>query len=385
MNPFRDDADLIAELRALRPAPSAAFAAELDERVAAGFHRHSPLDDSVFAGLGDRLRALSPGRLMLSAGATALATVALATVVVVSNEGGAGTGVEPQGPQAVSGGGDWSGVQYSASPPSSRAPAGTQWKGFSDLHAAKGEASAELANSAPGPVAAGATRREIERSAEIVLGAEPADVSEDAAEVFDAVHATDGIVLRSSTVEGPAGKAGAEFELLIPSAKLGSALAAFSEIDAVRSRHEATADITAPTVAVGERLQDSRARIDGLLAQLAATETEAERETVEAELRTERRHVAFLRTRQDKLDRRANFSRVSLRIETGAASSPSEEGGAWGIGDALHDAGHILAIAAAVTLVSLAVLAPIALIAILAWLAQRAWTHRGRERALDTP
>ncbi len=57
-------------------------------------------------------------------------------------------------------------------------------------------------------------------------------------------------------------------------------------------------------------------------------------------------------------------------------------GGSWDLGDAVGDAGHILAVAAGVTLIGLAVLAPIALIALLAWLGGRAWVRFGRRRAL---
>ncbi len=377
MNPHRDDAELAAELRALRPAPRPTFAAELDERSAAGFPRRSRLEGSALAGLGERLRALSPRRLVLSTGATALAAIAVATVVVVGTESDLAVGPQPvakpsyrdskgyfEEPAGAKQGGDRE-VLQSAVPAQAAAPAQTSGS-------SAGTDSPLYANAAP---------RDVERSAEIVLGADPADLAEDADEVFDAVQAVNGIVLRSSTVEGSAGRARADFDLLIPSANLGDALADISAIDQVRSRQEATADITAPTVGVEERLQDSRARIDGLLAQLAAAETESEREAVETELRTERRHAAYLRTQLAKLDRRANFSRVSVAIETGGASSSS--GGTWGIGDALDDAGHILTIAAAITLVSLAVLGPIALIALLAWLAHRAWLRRGRERALS--
>jgi hypothetical protein len=224
--------------------------------------------------------------------------------------------------------------------------------------------------------------RAVERNAELVLGADPADVGDDAADVFEAVHAHDGIVLRSSTREGEPGVAGARFELLIPSAKLGDALAALSGIDEVRSRHEATNDITAPTVTTGELLQDSQARVDSLLDQLAAAETESEREAVETELAQERRHRARLRTQLQHLERRADFSRVLVRIETGGPEEPSS-GGAWGIDDAMDDAGQILAVAAAVAVVALAILGPIALIALLAWLAHRAWIRRERRRVLS--
>ncbi|HEX8050147.1 MAG TPA: DUF4349 domain-containing protein, partial [Solirubrobacterales bacterium] len=120
---------------------------------------------------------------------------------------------------------------------------------------------------------------------------------------------------------------------------------------------------------------------DSLLGQLEEAETESEREAVEAELRQERRHRAALRSRFQHLQRRADLSRVSLRIETGAAEE-SSSGGTWGVGDALDDAGHVLTVAAAVFLVALAVLGPIALIALLAWLTHRAWVRRERRRVL---
>jgi hypothetical protein len=71
-----------------------------------------------------------------------------------------------------------------------------------------------------------------------------------------------------------------------------------------------------------------------------------------------------------------------VRIETGVAESSSGDS-AWGIGDALDDAGQILAVAAAVTVVALAILGPIALIALLAWLTHRAWVRRERRRILS--
>ena len=119
----------------------------------------------------------------------------------------------------------------------------------------------------------------------------------------------------------------------------------------------------------------------GLLAQLAGAEVESERDAIEAELRGERRHAAHLRSQVARLHQRADFSRVSLRIEAGPSSGTS--GGGWGIGDAWGDAGHILGIAAGVTVIGLAVVAPLALIVLLAWLAHHLWLRTRRERALD--
>ena len=79
------------------------------------------------------------------------------------------------------------------------------------------------------------------------------------------------------------------------------------------------------------------------------------------------------------------MSEVSLRIVTGRGAGvapPSKDNGGWGVADALHDAGHVLTIAAGVLLIGLAVLAPFALFALLFWLGNRFRVRRLRERAL---
>jgi len=354
------DEQLAADLRALRPAPRPEFTAELDERAAAGFPRRSHWPQ-----LSWRLPSL---RVLIPAGGVAVIAIAFVTALSVSNDSGSSS--------------ESSGV-LNMTPP---ADSSSEPEHAAEAPPAPSAASAGAAEVEAQPfsreVKPGIHKRAVERSAELVLGAAPADVADDSAEVFEAVHAHDGIVMRSSTREGEPGVAGARFELLIPSAKLGDALAALSAIDEVRSRHEATDDITAPTVQTGELLQDSKARIDSLLAQLEAAETESEREAVEAELAAERRHRAALRAQLQHLERRADYSRVLVRIETGA-SEDSSGGGAWGVDDALGDAGHILAIAAAVAVVALAILGPISLVALLAWLTHRAWVRRERRRVLS--
>jgi hypothetical protein len=387
MKPFENDDKLAEDLRALRPTPRPEFTAELDDRAAAGFPRRSRLPRPSFS-----LPSWSPRRMLLPAGGIAVIAIAISTALVATH------GTESER--------DSSGVLGYVEEFSKPAPNGRESgpmmatptsKSYSEE--ATGESqSAAAAEAEDSSSAGGANRlraastsvpvdpsqgrsRSVERSAQIVLAAEPGNVAEDSRQVFEAVHAHDGIVMSSSTREGKAGAAGARFELLIPSAKLSDALAALSEIDEVRSRHEATADITAPTVNVGELLQDSKARIDSLLGQLAEADTESEREAVEAELRQEHRHRASLRTQLQNLQKRADLARVSLRIETGAAEDSG--GGTWGVDDALRDAGKILGVAAAVTLVALAVIAPIALIALLAWLAHRTWVRRERRRVLS--
>jgi hypothetical protein len=365
---------LAEDLRALRPTPHPQFAAELDKRAAAGFPRRSRLPR-----LSWRLPSM---RVLIPAGGLAVIAIAVASVIALTPSSHSGSSSDSLG--LLNMGGD-----IPSSPePAPSSSAGAEEEAAPSSSAAGGAVAGAESGSKfiPGDEDLGhdarIQHRAVERNAELVLGADPADVADDSAKVFEAVHAHDGIVMSSSTREGEPGVAGARFELLIPSAKLSDALAALSGIDEVRSRHEATDDITAPTVQTGELLQDSKARIDSLLAQLEAAEAESEREAVEEELAAERRHRARLRAQLQNLERRADYSRVLVRIETGA-SHDSSGGGAWGIDDALGDAGHILAVAAAVAVVALAILGPIALIALLAWLTHRAWVRRERRRVLS--
>jgi hypothetical protein len=372
----RDRNDQLAEdLRALRPTPHPQFAAELDHRAAAGFPRRSRLPRFSFA----RLRALPPRRLMLATGALAVVAIAVTGVLVATNE----TSERQSGSELnflSLYDGDVEEPAPTTSPPVEASAEEAQPS--LGVGSAAGSASNVDGIGAYAEGSAHLANRAVRRVAQVVLGTDPANVAENATEVLETVRAYDGIVLRSSSHQGPEGEAGAHFELRFPSAKLAGALAALSEIGELRSRYDTSLDITAPTVKVGELLQDSKARIDSLLGELEAAETESEREAVEAELGQERHYRARLRANLQKLQRKAEFSLVTVRIETDPVED-SSGGGAWGIDDALGDAGHILAVAAAVALVALAILGPIALLALLAWLTHRAWVRRERRRVLS--
>lgn len=439
-----EDDKLFAELRDLRPKPRPEFAAQLDARAAAGFPRRSTPYTSPAALVADWWRDLSlRGRLIPVVG-VALATVVVATAVVaIVGSGGGGEsaaedaslGMVTSGPssssaessevEGTSGGSEISGGASSAG----AAPAGPQHakngaaKGSGQI-SGKGQTSGEITyapavpsvESAPAEEAGaeesggayeaeaeesrgtvngkvqlelspGSGHRDIEQSSYIVLGTKPGEVSGAAAKVFDAVHAAGGIVLHSSVHSGSKGATGAQFSLLIPSAKVDDALAQISSIAEVRARHDQTNDITAPTVSTSEELADLNATIEGLLKELGNVETEAERESVEAQLHEMRRRHAAIRGSLDHLHERAAMSEVTVRIVTsnGAGLHPgggSGSDGSWGVGDALHDAGNILTIAAGVVLIGLAVLAPIALIALLFWAGNRVRVRRLRERTL---
>jgi len=358
MDSSRDDR-LTATLEELRPEPRPEFAAELDRRAAAGFPRRSRL-----AALRERLRALAPHRVLVPVGAAA--TLLLVVAVALTAGGGSSEDSSESGVGTLNFLNEADGAGESAAEPA---------EARSDAPAASIQDSAGRLDGA----ASRAPKRSVERNARLDVGV-PADrVPDAAAQALAIVDANNGIVMRSSLEQGSERPQVALFDLRIPSGQLSDALAEFSELGEVLSRKDRSADITAPTVGTAERLQDSRARIEGLLGQLAAASTEAERETVEAELRRERRHAARLRARLADLKRRANLSQVSLTI---AATDGSSAGGGWSVGDAIDDAGRVLSIAAAVAIVALAVLVPLALIALLVLLARRAWLRRARARAL---
>lgn len=396
MSSHREE-DLAAALRAMRPTPRPAFAAELDARAAAGFPRPETGGESFLSRALARLHATPPRKVLVPAGAIAVAAVVVATAVIAFSEHGTGgvqqnLSVAPAEPHGVAGAESGHPGIATAPAPSQGAAAASQGSAgaSSGSGGVQSSGSAEVqrsdvpvpeeSNGGSGPYASDHAGRDIERGASMTLTAKPSEVRSDAAQVFEAVHAADGIVLHSAIRNGSGGDAGATFDLLIPTAKLGDAMAAFSGIAEVRARHESSADITASTVSAEEHLQDSAARVKSLVAQLASAETEAERAQAEYELRAERARMANLRSQVFDLHRRANLAHVSLRIETGASSTG--EGGAFGVGDGFDDAGRILAIAAGVALIGLAALAPFAILALLAWLARGAYVRRARSHAL---
>ena len=421
-----EDNALFAELRDLRPAPRPEFAAALDQRAAAGFPRGERTAAAAmpFKLLSDwwQGRKLPKPRLIPTLGVAFTVLVVATVVVAVSHSGrsssslnvdrghtlsefaplpstsasGAEEGAEAGSVEGMSGGGAEKGAKANGGGAgvTSSAEAGDNSFGAEEAEGGAASAIPEFEVEVPSktlkvepfsrsvPPLKG---RAIERSAYIVLGTKPGEVSGAAAKIYEAVHAANGVVLHSSVQSGNAGVTGASFDLLIPSAKLNEALATFSSIAEVRERHDATTDITAPTVSAAEELVDSNATIDGLLKELADTETEAERESVEARLREERRHHAAIRASLDHLHQRASMSEVSVRIVTkngAGVTPPSKDNGDWGVGDALHDAGHVLTIAAGVLLIGLAVLAPFALLALIIWAGNRFRVRRLRERTL---
>jgi hypothetical protein len=385
--------ELDAELRAMREVPSEEFAAKLDARAAEGFARR-PAEGPI-AGLpgrlAERLRDSGARRHLLPALAGATTVIVVATAVVVSVGGDGDSPAPTQSSNFDAGGAAEAGGTAAGGAAKAGGPVGE-----AELLAPTGSRVADSGEPlpsqmtvpppvpGPGPgTAPGARNRQVERSAELTLGTDPEQVQDLAAKAIDVVGRYRGIVLSSSTRDGAEGAAGANFQLLVPSGRLSPALADLSRLAEVRSRNENTLDITAPFVSARERLRDARAEAEGLLRELAAADTVAERNSVKGQLEIVRGRIAAFRAQVQRLERRADYSRVSLQIVSGEASvfpGPSDE--EWTIGDALHDAGRVLAVAAGIALVAAAVMLPLGLLAGAAWAGRRIYLRRAREQTL---
>jgi hypothetical protein len=320
----------------------------------------------------------------------------IATAIVVSTEGGGPSNsgqpdvstfgaakAAPEGGGGTSAGGP--------APQAAQVPKAAQQPeiGASALRAKSGDAGIAEPNipgqTPPPGTAPGVRNRQIERSAELTLGTDPEQVQDVTGKVIDVVGRYRGFVLQSSVRDGTNGDAGARFELLIPSARLSPALADLSGIAEVRSRSEDTLDITAPYVSAREHLRDARAEAEGLLRQLAEADTDAERASVKAQLQVVRGRIAAFRAQVDRLQRRSNFSRVSLEVVTGKAETtfPGSGGSDWTVDDALRDAGRVLAVAAGVVLLGVALMLPVALLGGALWGARRIYLRRARAATLS--
>jgi hypothetical protein len=355
-----DLSQLVADVEAARPEPSAAFLASLDARVHAGFPRESAASSR---GAGKppwhvRLRApqiLAPG--------FGLAAVAALVILVASSGGGSDDG---------------------ASSSSSSSSAQTLSAESRPPSAAEKSAAPSLTATAPAAAGGDATSqqdRKVQRAADLTLTPKPDDVQKTADGVVRETQAAGGYVQRSDIATRDSGGE-ATFTLRIPSARLDDTLARLSKLAHVGALSQSASDITSAVVSATDQLSDARAERAALLRALGKATTDRQIASLKARLADNRSEIAQRKGALDAQRRRADLATVSVTVQ-GTGTAAKQDDGAWTPRDALRDAGRVLEIAGGVALIALAVLAPPAILAALALLAGRTLRRRRREGALD--
>jgi hypothetical protein len=347
---FADEQDLLDELRAMAPRPSAEFASELDGRVAGRFgepERPAPAPR--------RRRRWS---LPLLTGSLASAAVAVVVVVVVL-AGGGGSGSDSS-----------TAVQELASTTASAPP----------MSAERGGTAA--ATAAPSTAAGGQPRR-VERQAQLTVAVAAGRFDEAAAHVPQIAAAANAIV-DSSRVSTDSTGGHASYTLRVPVGRLNDTLAQLSKLGRVTARDETGYDITGAVVAAEDRLGDLRAQRDSVRRQLAAETDPDKAAELSDRLNGLRREVARVRGEAIRLQQRTSYATVSLTLDERRAgdSGSRTDDDKGGIAGALDDAGRILGGMAAVGIVALAVALPIALLVVLLWKGAAVLRRRRREAGL---
>ncbi len=167
--------------------------------------------------------------------------------------------------------------------------------------------------------------RKVQRSASITL--ETPDARFDA--TTDAVNSTvarfGGIVASSQIGASDESGGEASFDLRIPTDRLDRALAALAKLGHVTERSQSLDDITSSFASAQERLTDARAERRGLLRALARATTQAQIDSLKAQLRSAGSRIAGLKGQLASLRRRADLATVSLTVRGGgraAAAAP---------------------------------------------------------------
>jgi hypothetical protein len=383
-----DLSQLVADVEAARPDPSAAFLASLDARVHAGFPRETETAKAARTPWHARLRApqiLAPG--------FGLAAVAALVILVASSGGGSDDGASSDSSSSRTVLSAPSTTEQSAaealsapreSAPSSSAdsaaPAPQSAAGTTSGGATAQKSVPSLTSTAPEPSAAQQDRK-VQRAADLTLTPKPDDVQKTADGVVRETQAAGGYVQRSDIATRDGGGE-ATFTLRIPSARLDDTLARLSKLAHVGALSQSASDITSAVVSAADQLSDARAERAALLRALGKATTDRQIASLKARLADNRAEIAQRKGALDAQRRRADLATVSVTVQ-GTGEATKTDDGAWTPRDALHDAGRVLEIAGGVALIALAVLTPLAILAVLALLAGRTLRRRRREGALD--
>lgn len=381
---LRELEELVLDVRATAPEMTPAFAARLEQECGEGFP--APREQPS--------RVRRPGRRWLLLPAVgSLAAVLVALVVVLAS----GSGSEP----TMVGRPDSAPVEDAS--PSAGAGAREKTRAADDAVSSGGAgagssqalpsepapppptaASPSATRAAPAPSAiTRAPNRKVERNASIAIETPAEDFAKTTAAVNTTVARFGGIVAGAQTGESDASGGEATYDLRIPTGRLDRALAALANLGHVTERTQGLQDITGSFTSAQDSLTDARAERRGLLRALERATTQAQIDSLKAQLRSVGSRISGLKGQLASLRRRADLARVDLTVRGTGERTGAGTGGDWTPGDAAGDALRVLEVLAGVLLIALAVLLPLGLLVAAVVLGVRLSRRRRREAALD--
>jgi uncharacterized protein DUF4349 len=178
-------------------------------------------------------------------------------------------------------------------------------------------------------------------------------------------------VLASHVTQTSGGPGFATFSLQVTAGRLEITLDRLSRLRHARvtSREDVSADVTARVDNTRASLAAERATRRSLLGQLAATDVAAQADRLQREAARVLRRIDREDAMLAALHHRVLDSTIGLTLQSPPVIHRARRStGAFTFTSALHDAGHILLLAAGVALIALAVLVPLGLVVVIcAW------------------
>jgi uncharacterized protein DUF4349 len=373
----RELEELVRDVRAAAPAMTPAFAARLEQEVADGF----PTPREPPARAGGRLRGR---RWLLLPALGSLAAVLVALLVVLTDGGDEPTPLMDRPAPSEQAAPPADGGQRDAAPAGARGKMAADQAAGAAAPQAAGPAPSSPARAGPAPsIDPTQAPRKVQRSATLALQT-PARAFDRTTDAVNVTVARFGGIVASSQI-GASDESGGEamFDLRIPTVRLDRALAALAELGHVTDRSQGLEDITGSFHSAQERLTDARAERRGLLRALERATTQAQIDSLKAQLRAAASRIGALKGTLASLRRRADLATVSLTVRATGDRPGAGGGGPWTPGDAAGDAVRVLEVLAGVLLIGLAILVPAGLLGGLIALGLRAGRRRRREATLD--
>jgi Domain of unknown function (DUF4349) len=374
-------AELTLLLVATRPEPQAEFVSSLDARVHSRFARVDEAEPKgaradfrrwfgPVAGLAATLAAVAVVVLALNSGGSQVALKAATSPAASSSSAGAASTSAA------------SGVPHRNAKPA--IPLAPDKQATYGAAASTATSSAAVPNSGKVIAAPLPNGRKIVQSSQLALSAPASHIDDVAQEVFRVIGDENGVVNSSTVTASASGYA--QFRLSVPSSALQATMTSLSELKyaSVSSRTDATQDVNGQYLSDQRQLADDRALRTSLLKQLANATTQAQIDSLNAQIRDAEASIRRDESTLNGLNHRINFSQIAVTVNTASPVPVAHKStGSFTLGKAAHDAGRVLTVAAGVALIALAALLPIALIVALIWWIWSALRRRRREQALD--